>query len=154
MMKPFSVGIIHAFFICVHGFGRKMRPLMEEHGLTGPQFGALKILKNRGAMSPTELSNYLSVTPGNITGIIDRLKKLKYVERRRLSSDRRVLKLAITSEGEKKLSDLLPVWETKIEEIFKEVPLERQEEFLRTLLEIQERLHLNPGSHFEKEAEK
>ncbi|MBF0546978.1 MAG: MarR family transcriptional regulator [Candidatus Riflebacteria bacterium] len=153
MKKSIPIAIIHTFFSCFHGIGRKIRPLFEAHGLTGPQYGAMKILQANGAMSPSELSNFLTVTPGNITGIIDRLRKLKFVERRRSSSDRRVLKIALTTEGKKKLEELIPIWESAIEDIFREVPIERQKEFHRTLKEIQESLKFTPMVDFDKEAE-
>ncbi|HEY9070325.1 MAG TPA: MarR family transcriptional regulator [Candidatus Ozemobacteraceae bacterium] len=85
--------------------------LGQETNLTGPQFGLLMNLHHRGPMSPSELCEIMLVTPANITGMISRLKKLGLVERRRLTTDRRCLKLGLTPLGHEKLMAIIPVWE-------------------------------------------
>ncbi len=87
-------------------------------GLTGPQLGILVNLRNRGPQTPSELSDLMIVTQGNITGLTQRLKKNGLVEIRRSSSDRRVLKIAISKQGIERLDFIVPTWEKKITESF------------------------------------
>jgi len=78
--------------------------------MTGPQFGLMMNLHDKGPLSPSELCENMFVTRPNITGMISRLKKLGLVERRRLTSDRRCLKIGLTQLGHEKIEAILPVW--------------------------------------------
>lgn len=76
-------------------------------GLTGPQASILHAINQLGSMSSAKLSRKLHVTPGNITGIVDRLEKKGLVVRERKIEDRRVVLINLTAEG-KQLADVLP----------------------------------------------
>lgn len=102
-------------------------------GLTGPQFGILVHLYKIGHLSPSELSDRVSVTAGNMTGMITRLKKLGYVERRRLTADRRQLRIALSAKGLSKVEETLPIWRKRVRECFQPIP-EAQKKQLITLL--------------------
>jgi DNA-binding MarR family transcriptional regulator len=78
----------------------------KDFGLTGPQSMVLRILADAGDMSSADLSRKLYVTPSNITGIIDRLERKELVKRVRKTEDRRVVLIALTSEGGKVAGDL------------------------------------------------
>ena len=81
--------------------------ISKRYGLTGPQSAVLRNLFNNGPMSSADLSRKLYVTPSNITGIIDRLEKKKFVERIKKEGDRRVALINLTEAG-KELSRTLP----------------------------------------------
>lgn len=66
----------------------------------------LWLLKKNGSMKVSELAEHLSITPGGITGLSDKLIALGYVERQRSIEDRRVVLLSITDEGLEILSSL------------------------------------------------
>jgi DNA-binding MarR family transcriptional regulator len=81
--------------------------ISKRYGLTGPQSAVLRNLFNNGPMSSADLSRKLYVTPSNITGIIDRLEKKKFVERIKKEGDRRVALINLTESG-RELSRTLP----------------------------------------------
>lgn len=81
--------------------------ISKRYGLTGPQSAVVRNLYNNGPMSSADLSRNLFVTPSNITGIIDRLKKKQLVERIKKTGDRRVALITLTGNG-KELSKSLP----------------------------------------------
>ena len=81
--------------------------ISKRYGLTGPQSAILRNLFNNGPMSSADLSRKLYVTPSNITGIIDRLEKKKFVERIKKEGDRRVALINLTESG-RELSRTLP----------------------------------------------
>ncbi|HOT28857.1 MAG TPA: MarR family transcriptional regulator [Candidatus Ozemobacteraceae bacterium] len=91
-------------------------------GLTGPQFGLLATLHRKGPLSPSEMCEIMMVTPANITGMISRLKKLGLVERRRLSSDRRCLKIDLSPQGREKIVSLIPIWQKSADSCFSRFP--------------------------------
>ena len=78
------------------------------HGLhrnfetTLPRFDVLAQLQRAGKpLSMGELSRRLMVTNGNITGLVDRLKSERLVDRRRSDGDRRVQIVSLTPTGAK-----------------------------------------------------
>ena len=81
-------------------FGLRFARLFREYGLTPSQYNVLRILRGEGRPLPIlEVADrMLAVVPG-ITGLIDRLERLDLVVRERSTEDRRVVFVAITSEG-------------------------------------------------------
>ena len=79
----------------------------RQYGLTGPQGSVLRILIKEGPLSSASLSRRLYVTPSNITGIIDRLRKKGLVERIKKKGDRRTALITLTESGTE-LSNSLP----------------------------------------------
>ncbi len=104
-------------------------------GLTGPQFGLLATLHRKGPLSPSDMCEIMMVTPANITGMISRLKKLGLVERRRLSSDRRCLKIDLSPLGREKIESLIPIWQKSADLCFSRFPA-RQRRALLELLDV------------------
>ena len=76
------------------------REMRQRFGITSPQLQVLKIIvESEKPLSPVEISRSLSVTPSNITGILDRLEKMGLLERRRKEDDRRTISIVPTQEG-------------------------------------------------------
>lgn len=78
---------------------RVTKQLAREHGLTGPQVTALKILEGFGALSLSELSAKMSAKNSTITGIVDRMERDGLVARERSTTDRRVIHIRPTARG-------------------------------------------------------
>jgi len=122
-------------------------------GLTGPQFGLMGTLHHKGPLSPSELCEIMMVTPANITGMIARLKKLGLVERRRLSSDRRCLKIDLTPLGREKVENLIPVWRKAVSDCFSLFPADDQRTLITLLNRFREAIGASthasdpPGGH-------
>ncbi|MBF0499652.1 MAG: winged helix-turn-helix transcriptional regulator [Candidatus Riflebacteria bacterium] len=137
-----SINLFHALLGATKSAVKTIWASEELAGLTGPQFGLLKSLHHRGAMTPGELAEILVVSAGNITGLIERLRKQGLVERRRLASDRRCLRIDLTPAGRAKLDAITPVWEKAVKSCFKPLsPIERKQ-----LTDLLNRLHgLLPG---------
>jgi DNA-binding MarR family transcriptional regulator len=71
----------------------------DKFGTTGPQLWALKTISQNESLPLGELGRRMYLHPSTITGLIDRLEKKGLVERERDQTDRRVIKLALTSKG-------------------------------------------------------
>jgi DNA-binding MarR family transcriptional regulator len=78
---------------------RVTKALARQHGLTGPQVTALKILEGFGALSLSELSAHMSAKNSTITGIVDRMERDGLVTRERSTADRRVVHIRPTERG-------------------------------------------------------
>jgi MarR family transcriptional regulator, organic hydroperoxide resistance regulator len=71
----------------------------DKFGTTGPQLWVLKTISQDESLSLGELARRMYLHPSTITGLIDRLEKKGLVERDRDQTDRRVIKLRLTSKG-------------------------------------------------------
>jgi len=68
-------------------------------GITGHQFVVLKMIKDHGQMTVSQVAECLGVSLSAVTALVDRLCKAGMVERHRSAEDRRVVRLEITGEG-------------------------------------------------------
>lgn len=96
-----------------------------ESSLSQNQLILLIQLKIKGAMKATEIADFFSVTPGAVTSMCDKLEKLNLLQRIRENEDRRVVKMALTEDGE-----------TKVKEIFLKFPQERLTNIAKVLIEV------------------
>ncbi len=78
---------------------RVTKALARQHGLTGPQVTALKILEGLGELSLSELSARMSAKNSTITGLVDRMERDGLVRRERSEQDRRVVHIRATERG-------------------------------------------------------
>lgn len=79
---------------------RVTKALARQHGLTGPQVTALKILESLGELSLSELSARMSAKNSTITGLVDRMEQGGLVRRERSEHDRRVVHIRATDKGQ------------------------------------------------------
>lgn len=78
---------------------RESEELLSEENLTRPQFQALRCIAVKGQTTMKGISDKLSVTPPNITGIIDRLESKGLVKRTAHRGDRRATIIELTPKG-------------------------------------------------------
>ena len=89
--------------------GRRVtKGIARQHGLTGPQVTALKMLQASDGMSLSGLSARMSARNSTITGIVDRMEKQSLVRRVRSDADRRVVCLHLTEAG-RSMAETIPV---------------------------------------------
>ena len=69
--------------------------------LTMAQFRALVTIRRWGRMSGRELAGRLSVTPGTLVPLLDRLEEAGYLKRVPDTEDRRLTWLELTSKGDR-----------------------------------------------------
>jgi DNA-binding MarR family transcriptional regulator len=68
-------------------------------GMTPQQLIAVKIMGDNGTMAMSELALHLGCDASNVTSIVDKLERRRFVERRSADHDRRVKSLVLTEEG-------------------------------------------------------
>jgi DNA-binding MarR family transcriptional regulator len=75
--------------------------MFQEHGLSGPQYNVLRILRGHGGegLSCCEIGAEMIHRMPDITRLVDRLEEAGWVQRWRDSADRRVVRVKITAEG-------------------------------------------------------
>ncbi|MFE3035989.1 MarR family winged helix-turn-helix transcriptional regulator [Streptomyces canus] len=76
------------------------RPLLDELGLTYPQYLVLLVLWERGETSVKELAGALRLDYGTVSPLLKRLESAGLVRRERAAADERSVRVACTGLGE------------------------------------------------------
>jgi DNA-binding MarR family transcriptional regulator len=63
-------------------------------------------LQRSGEMTMSRLADVLNVSDSNATGLIDRLEERGFIERQRVPTDRRVVLVRVTADGEAMLREV------------------------------------------------
>ena len=106
----------------------------HERGLTLVQVGLLFQLLERDAQSISELADVLRVRPATVTGLADRLERGGYLRRSGDPSDRRVIRVYLTSTGRRVIEQIRAESHTYLDRAFETLGTQRVEA-LATLLE-------------------
>ena len=93
--------------------------LRTEFGATLPRFDVMAaLLRFPDGMILSELSRYLMVSNGNVTGIINRLVNDGLVERTLRDGDRRTSVVRLTDRGVRDFESMADAHESWVDEIF------------------------------------
>jgi MarR family transcriptional regulator, organic hydroperoxide resistance regulator len=76
------------------------RPLLDELGLTYPQYLVLLVLWERGETSVKELATALRLDYGTVSPLLKRLESAGFVRRERAANDERSVLVACTARAE------------------------------------------------------
>ncbi|GBD91861.1 HTH-type transcriptional regulator MhqR [bacterium BMS3Abin04] len=106
---------------------------LYSHKLTGPQFGVLEVLTERGSIPLKRISEQMNVTGANITCVIDNLEKEDLVKRVPSKTDRRVINAEITSKGKQKLGKIFPEHVKNIQEFADKLSENEQKQLAKLL---------------------
>ena len=77
------------------------KPLLEELGLTYPQYLAMLVLWERDGLMVSELGERLYLDSGTLTPLLKRLEVSGYISRVRDAKDERRVNITLTSSGRK-----------------------------------------------------
>jgi DNA-binding MarR family transcriptional regulator len=76
------------------------RPLLDELGITYPQYLVLLVLWERDGRSVSELGEQLRLDSGTLSPLLRRLEAAGLVTRARAADDERVVRISLTAAGE------------------------------------------------------
>ena len=75
------------------------RPLLEELGLTYPQYLVMLVLWQRESCSIKDITTNLHLDYGTLTPLLKRLESLGYLRRQRRLDDERAVEVTVTDKG-------------------------------------------------------
>ncbi len=102
--------------------GELRERLRRDFNVTLPRFDVLSALHRKPeGMLMSELSRYLMVSNGNVTGIVDRLVADGLVVRARRNGDRRTSIVRLTEKGRTDFERMAAVHETWVDELLGEL---------------------------------
>ncbi|RZJ39946.1 MAG: MarR family transcriptional regulator [Brevundimonas sp.] len=79
--------------------GRLYKPLLDEMGITYPQFLVLSALNDDGTLTVGGLAGRLALEPSTITPLVKRLEAAGLVARKRGVTDERQVQVSLTDAG-------------------------------------------------------
>ncbi len=93
--------LIYLVFMAQQKLRNHLNTTLRAEGIkiTPSQAGILFLLRQEDGRTMTELSQILGADNSSMTGLIDRLEKSGFVQRRASPEDRRALRIHITPEG-------------------------------------------------------
>lgn len=95
------------------------RRLRDEHGTTLPRFDVMSALaRHPDGLKMSELSGFLKVSNGNVTGIVDRLTQEGLALRVALPGDKRASLARLTPKGQAAFAVLARHHESWIDDLF------------------------------------
>jgi DNA-binding MarR family transcriptional regulator len=97
------------------------------------QLKSLFVIAGKGETNLRTLAHELDVTPGNVTGIVERLVKQGLISRKPNPEDRRQIRLKATKKGQDLLSSLMENQTTHMVNILEYMSLEEMESLLKGL---------------------
>jgi DNA-binding MarR family transcriptional regulator len=100
-----------------------MEPYFSGFGISGPQWAVLRVLhraesNGEGGLRLRDIGEKLLIQPPSATAVVDRLERQRLVTRRGSSTDLRVRRVSLTSEGRELVSRISVAHGDKIKTLF------------------------------------
>ncbi len=113
--------------------------LREKYDTTLPRFELMAALDRvPDGLTMGELSGWLMVTKGNVTGIAERLSEDGYIKRTPTPTDRRSFCVTLTPKGKKHFKEIENAYEQLLDRLFAEVSLDDSDMFTGVLARVKE----------------
>lgn len=141
--------------IRAYGLARRvMDPYFARHGISGSQWGVLRVLHRAEAANEpelllSELGKRLLVRPPSVTGTVDRLERLGLAVRTASATDLRSKTVSLTPAGRQLIERLREGHQARLKMILSGLNETEQEELQRLLEKFSEHMkdlvELEPG---------
>ena len=102
-------------------------------GITPSEFRVLRLLSELGPCAMVKLARDQLMTPGGMTGLIDHLEDLGFIQRSRSKKDRRIINIEITKKGSGIVEKGKETYRRFLEKSLEELSEEEIDSFLRVL---------------------
>ncbi len=100
---PERMSLSRLLAVAGHVVSLRWQRFMGGYGLTPHGLAVLAYLEHGSALSQRELARRCGVAPSTLNHTVDNLARSGWVERRRDTSDRRLMRLALTESGRRHL---------------------------------------------------
>jgi DNA-binding MarR family transcriptional regulator len=92
--------ICFAIYSTAHAFNRVYKPLLDQLGLTYPQYLVMLVLWERDGVPLKDIGERLFLDSGTLTPLLKRLEAAQLIKRSRSTEDERQVLIALTSRGQ------------------------------------------------------
>jgi DNA-binding MarR family transcriptional regulator len=111
-----------------------MLQLMQREGLSMPRLATVMFLERHGQQTISEISEYLNLTLGTTSHIVDQLVEGGYVERHECREDRRQKRVSLSERGRTFMNEIQQARLVDLSRQLQRLPdplLERMHEIMR-----------------------
>lgn len=118
-----------------YGLNQAFRRRIAEDGVTPDQFTVMRTLLEGDAkgMTQRDLVETMASDPNTIAGLLDRMEKAGWIERRRHEADRRAYRIRMKPAGKAKYQELRVTAVSLQSEVLEVLPPDERERFLADL---------------------
>ncbi len=95
----FDLRVFQALRRIIRAVDLHSRKLAAKHKITGPQLVCLLSVAEREPVTPSAIARHVHLSPSTVIGILDRLDAKGLVTRERDLTDRRLVQVSLTEEG-------------------------------------------------------
>ena len=121
--------------------------LRDRFNSTMPRFNILAALHRvPDGLTTGELSRWLMVTKGNVTGVAERLSEDGYIKRLPTPTDRRSFVVILTAKGKKEYQRMEQEYEALLREVFADVSLDESDLMTGVLAKLKEAVEERGGA--------
>src|SRR5262249_34760418 len=92
--------ICFAIYSTAHAFNRVYKPLLDQLGLTYPQYLVMLVLWERDGVPLKDIGERLFLDSGTLTPLLKRLEKAQLIKRTRSKEDERQVLIALSVQGQ------------------------------------------------------
>jgi DNA-binding MarR family transcriptional regulator len=96
---PLDEQLCYTLYATSMAINRAYKPLLDELGITYPQYLVLSCLSEEDGRTITAIADRLALEPSTITPLVKRLERCGLVERRRNPNDERQVHVSLTGKG-------------------------------------------------------
>ena len=115
---------------------RKQSRLINEYGLTMPQFGVLEALYHKGPLCINDIIEKTLSTSGNMTVVIENLRKDKYIEKKKDEIDQRKYIISLTQKGKMIIEEIFPTHLENLTKMLSKLEKLEKKELLKLLKKL------------------
>ena len=90
-----------ALYAASHAIKKAYRPLLDDLGLTYPQYLILLVLWTDDGLKVSDIGSRLHLDSGTLTPVLKRLESVGLITRARRAQDEREVEISLTPEGRK-----------------------------------------------------
>jgi MarR family transcriptional regulator, organic hydroperoxide resistance regulator len=101
MMLRLDEQLCFALYATSRAMTAAYAPLLDELGLTYPQYLAMLVLWERDGQRVSQLGEQLHLDSATLTPLLKRLEARGLIERKRSASDERVVEVFLTADGKR-----------------------------------------------------
>ncbi len=97
---PLNEHLCYALYSASIAFNRLYKPILDEFGITYPQYLVLCTLWEEDGRTISLIADHLALEPSTITPLVKRLEQRGFVTRQRSAEDERFVGVFLTAKGE------------------------------------------------------
>jgi len=137
-LSEFADKISEIMPVIIKEFSRRHVNELYKGQITFPQFLVLDFLNFNGKLKMKDLAHFMNVTTADMTGIVERLVRDRYVVRTYDPKDRRIIKIELTRKGSELVKKVNQERRKMLIKIFGKVSEADRRDYLRILTHIRD----------------